>query len=104
MAKLPDDDLDELAARCQLAFARDALVRLVDAFYSIFKFTVALRQSFGDDIRAARHGKRTFKKYSLADFEFVHGTSVQSQERRRDCDGQAKQMFVLKSQVFIAWT
>jgi hypothetical protein len=56
VAKLPDDDLDELAARCQLAFARDALVRLVDAFYSIFKFTVALRQSLGDDTRAARHG------------------------------------------------
>jgi hypothetical protein len=41
---------------CQLAFARDALVWLVDALYLIFKFTVVLRQSFGDDIRAARHG------------------------------------------------
>jgi hypothetical protein len=45
-----------LEFRIQLAFGHDALVRLVDALYSILKFNVALRQSFGDDIRAARHG------------------------------------------------
>jgi hypothetical protein len=33
----------------QSAFAHHALVRLVDALYSIFKFTVALRQSISTD-------------------------------------------------------
>jgi hypothetical protein len=37
-----------LGFRFQLAFAHRALVGLVDTLYSIFKFTIVLRQSFGD--------------------------------------------------------
>ena len=36
----------------QLAFARDALMRLTHAFYPVFKFTLALRQFFCDFIGA----------------------------------------------------
>jgi hypothetical protein len=37
----------------QLAFAHDALVRFIHAFYPIFKFTAALGQLLCDFIRAA---------------------------------------------------
>jgi hypothetical protein len=48
-------------------------VWLVDTLYSIFKFAIALRQSFGDDIRATGQMKRVLKKYSLSDLEFMFG-------------------------------
>src|SRR5580700_7365983 len=39
----------------QLAFARDALMRLAHAFYPVFKFSLALRQFFCDFIGAPRY-------------------------------------------------
>ena len=46
----------------QLALAHDALVRLVDALYLIFKFAVVLRQSFDDDIRSPRYVDRAIER------------------------------------------
>jgi hypothetical protein len=63
----------QLEFRFQLAFAHHALVGLVGALYSIFKFAIALRQSFGDDIRAAGQMKGVLKKYSLTNLEFMFG-------------------------------
>jgi hypothetical protein len=47
------DELSRLQV-AQLARARDALVRLVHAFYSILEFTVALGKFLCDFVRAAR--------------------------------------------------
>jgi len=59
----------------QLTFTHDPLVKLVDALYLIFKFAVALWQSFDDDICSARQVlcSRAYKKQVLADLEFVLG-------------------------------
>jgi len=57
-----------------LTLAHDALVGLSDALYLIFKFAVALWQSFDDNIRSVRHIQthRARRKQALADLEFVH--------------------------------
>jgi hypothetical protein len=59
----------------QLTLTHDALVRLIDALYLIFKFTVMLWQSLDHDISFARHvqGNRAYKKQPLANLEFVLG-------------------------------
>jgi hypothetical protein len=61
----------------QLTFVHNALVRLIDAPYSILGVTIALRQLFGDNISAAREvlAKRALDKHSLTNTEFVglHG-------------------------------
>jgi hypothetical protein len=61
--------------RSQLTLAHDALVRLIDALYLIFKFAAALRQSFDYDIRSVRgvQANRARRKQPLADLEFVLG-------------------------------
>jgi hypothetical protein len=41
--------------------------------YLIFVLAIALRQLPDDDIRTAGHVKGAFKKYGVADFEFVDG-------------------------------
>jgi hypothetical protein len=41
--------------RSQLTLAHDALVRLINALYLIFKFAVVLRQSLDHDVRSIRH-------------------------------------------------
>jgi hypothetical protein len=62
----------------QLAFPHEALVRFVHAFYSIFEFTAALRQSLFDFIRAARSiaAPCGVELYALTNAKFVgqHGT------------------------------
>src|SRR5712692_5587525 len=62
----------------QFAFPRDALVRLVHAFYPIFKFTAALGQLLCDFIRTARDIATDCggKLYELTNVKFVgqHGT------------------------------
>jgi len=59
----------------QLTLAHDALARLADALYLIFKFAVMPRQSFDDDIRSGRNVQtnRAYKKQPLADLEFMVG-------------------------------
>jgi hypothetical protein len=51
-------------------------VRLSSTLYLILKFAIVPRQLPDDDIRPARHTKGAFKKYGIANFEFVvgHGT------------------------------
>ncbi len=68
------DALSRLQA-AQLAFSRDALVRLVPAFYSILEFAVALGKFFYDFIRTARDitTDRGGKLHNLTDMKFVSG-------------------------------
>jgi hypothetical protein len=58
----------------QLTLAHYAFVSLSKALYLIFKFAVAHRQSFDDDIRAIRHiqANRARRKQTLTNLEFVH--------------------------------
>src|SRR5262249_18557680 len=55
----------------QFTLADHAFVWLSKALYLIFKFAVAHRQSFDDDIRAIRH-VRARRKQTLTNLEFVH--------------------------------
>ena len=61
--------------RSQLTLAHDALVRLIDALYLIFKFAVVLWQSLDHDIRSLRkvQANGACRKQPLADLEFVLG-------------------------------
>jgi hypothetical protein len=58
-----------------LTLPRDSLVGLGNALYLIFKFAVAHRQSFDNDICAIRHiqATRARKKQTLTNFEAVFG-------------------------------
>ena len=58
-----------------MTLAHDTLVGLSDALYLIFKFAVAHRQSFDDDIRAVRNiqASRASKKQTLTNLEVVLG-------------------------------
>ena len=56
-----------------MTLAHDALVGLNDALYLIFKLTVALWQSFDDDIRSVWRVQSTYKKQTLTKLEFVLG-------------------------------
>jgi hypothetical protein len=62
----------------QFAFPRDALMRLVHAFYPVFQFTTALGQFLCDFIRAAWDIATDCgdELYELTDVKFVgqHGT------------------------------
>src|SRR5262249_28603011 len=55
----------------QFTLADHAFVWLGKALYLIFKFAVAHRQSFDDDIRAIRH-IQACRKQTRTNLEFVH--------------------------------
>src|SRR6516162_8300504 len=55
----------------QFTLAYHAFVWLSNALYLIFKFAVAHRQSFDDDIRATRH-IQACRKQTRTNLEFVH--------------------------------
>jgi len=59
----------------QLTLVHDAVVRPVEVLYLIFKFVIALWQSFDNDIHSARQflRRRGYRKQELADLEFVLG-------------------------------
>jgi hypothetical protein len=59
----------------QLALAYNALARLLDALYLIFKFVIALWQSSDNDVRSFQHTARN--KQTLTDLEFVLGHTPQ---------------------------
>jgi hypothetical protein len=68
-----------------LTLAHDALVRLTNALYLIFKLPVVLWQSLDHDICSGRHARaiRTYKKQTLADLKFVLGhTALQHRTRK----------------------
>ena len=48
-------------------------MRFPSTLYLIFVLAIALRQLPDDDIRTAGHVEGAFKKYGVADFEFVDG-------------------------------
>src|SRR6516225_2803890 len=70
----------------QLTLAYDSLVGLGDALYLIFKFAVAHRQSFDDDICAVRlvQATRFRKKQTLTNLEVVfwHLRATAAQENQ----------------------
>ena len=58
-----------------MTLVHDAVVRPVEVLYLIFKFVIALWQSFDNDIHSARQflRRRGHRKQELADLEFVLG-------------------------------
>src|SRR6516164_11396416 len=60
----------------QFTLADDVFVWLTNALYLIFKFALAHRQSFDDDIRAILH-IQACRKQTLTNLEFVHNAPQQ---------------------------
>jgi hypothetical protein len=67
---LPDSSVSQWIWS-QFTLADHVFVRVTNALYLIFKFAVAHRQSFYDNIRTIRH-IQTRRKQALTNLEFVH--------------------------------